>query len=118
MVEEQAANERERLRKERVNETREREIRKKNVIMHRVEEAGEEVETYEERRNWDVRKCEEIFTTLKLNLTGENIKFCRRVGERGEEPRPLIVGMFREYQKEDIMDAAGRHAFVNRWNHA
>ena len=107
-VEEKAAKESERLRKERVEETREREIRKKNVIMHRVEEAGEEVETYEERRNWDVRKCEEIFTTLKLNLTGENIKFCRRVGERGEEPRPLIVGMFREYQKEDIMDAAGR----------
>ena len=106
-VEEKAAMERERLRKERVEETREREIRKKNVIMHQVEEAGEEATSYEDRRNWDVKKCEEIFTALQVNLTGENIKFCRRVGEKGEEPRPLIVGLYREYQKEDILDAAG-----------
>ena len=106
-VEDQVAKERERLERERVEEMRERDIRKKNVIMHRVEEAGENVKTYEERRNWDTEKCEEIFTTLKLNLNRENIKFCRRVGEKGEEPRPLIVGLYREFQKEDILDAAG-----------
>ena len=87
-VEGKVDKERERLRKERIDEMRGRDIKKRNVIMHRVEEAGEDAKTYEERRNWDTMKCEEIFTALKLNLTKDNIKFCKRVGEKGEEPRP------------------------------
>ena len=105
-VEGKVDKERERLRKERIDEMRGRDIKKRNVIMHRVEEAGEDAKTYEERRNWDTMKCEEIFTALKLNLTKDNIKFCKRVGEKGEKPRPMIVGLFREYQKEDILDGA------------
>ena len=92
---------------ERGEEMRESDVRKRNVIMHRVEEAGEEASTYEERRNWDTQKCEEIFTTMKLNPTKDNIKFRRRIGERGEEPRPMVVGLYREHQKEDNLDAVG-----------
>jgi hypothetical protein len=98
---------RERRRRERAEEMREREMRRKNVVMHRVEEAGEEVRTIEERRNWDLRSCDNIFRVLNLDMSSENaVKFCRRVGEKGAGPRPLIVGLKREWQKEDLLEAA------------
>jgi hypothetical protein len=54
-VEQEMERERERVRKERADEMREREIRRKNVIMHRVGEAGEEVRAAEDRRAWDLQ---------------------------------------------------------------
>jgi hypothetical protein len=42
-----------------------------------------------------------------MDFSYENgVKFCRRVGERGEGPRPLIVGLKREWQKEDLLEKA------------
>jgi hypothetical protein len=75
--------------------------------MHRVGEAGENVRTIEERKNWDLRSCDNIFRVLNLDMNSENaVKFCRRVGEKGDGPRPLIVGLKREWQKEDLLEAA------------
>jgi hypothetical protein len=106
-LEQAMEQERERMRKERMEEMRERDIRKKNVVMHRVGEAGEEVKSLAERRNWDMKSCDNIFRALKLEMQSENvIKFCRRVGEKGAGPRPLIVGFRREAQKEDLLDRA------------
>ena len=105
-VEEQMNNERERLRRERAEEMRERELRRKSVVLHRVEEAGDWARTAEERREWDVKSVEKIFRALKLELCRKAIKFCRRVGEKGDEPRPMVVGLNREYQKEDFLEAA------------
>jgi hypothetical protein len=42
------------------------------------------------------------------------VKFVRRVGEKGEGPRPLIVGLRREWQKEDLLDRA-RHLKSTRF---
>ena len=36
----------------------------------------------------------------------KDIKFCRRIGVRGGEPRPLVVGFRREVNKEDVLDCA------------
>jgi len=106
-VEEEMGKERENIRQERNEELRERESRRKNVVIHRVEEAGEWARTGEERRNWDLESCENIFKELKLNMRAkEVIKFCRRVGERSETPRPMVVGFKREWQKEDLLDNA------------
>jgi hypothetical protein len=106
-VEQEMERERERVRKERADEMREREIRRKNVIMHRVGEAGEEVRAAEDRRVWDLKSCDNIFKALKLNMTSEKaVRFCRRVGEKGNGPRPLVVGFRREEQKEDILENA------------
>ena len=103
-VEEKLENERERIRIERVVEMRERELRKKNVLIHRMEETV--AETTEERREWDIASCVNMFKELGLSMGREAIKFCRRVGERSEEPRPLIVGFYREFMKEDLLDKA------------
>jgi hypothetical protein len=65
------------------------------------------VRGFEERRAWDMRSCDNLFKALKLNLTSDNaVRFCRRVGEKGEGPRPLIVGFKREWQKEDVLERA------------
>jgi hypothetical protein len=86
---------------------RERDIRRRNVVMHRVGEAGEEVRTVEERKAWDLRSVGNILGALRMDFNCENgVKFCRRVGERGEGPRPLIVGLKREWQKEDLLEKA------------
>ena len=105
-VEDMLARERERARKERIEETRERDVRKKNVVIHRIVEAGDWAKTIEERREWDTKSCENIFAALKMDFNRRAIRFCRRVGERGEAPRPLVVGLCRESQKEDLLDMA------------
>jgi hypothetical protein len=74
--------------------------------MHRVGEAAETVQSAEERRAWDLRSCN-IFRALNLEMTSENaIKFCRQVGEKGDGPRPMVVGLRREWQKEDLLERA------------
>ena len=105
-VEEKMENERERIRIERVTEMREREQRKKNVVIHRMMEAGEEAARIEERRDWDMGSCANMFKELKLDWGREAIKFCQRIGEKSEEPRPMIVGLMREYQNKDLLDRA------------
>ena len=105
-VEERMENERERIRVERVVEMRERDQRKKNVIIHRMVEAGDETTTVEDRREWDLCSCANMFKELGLDWGREKIKFCRRIGEKSEEPRPMIVGFLREAQKEDMLDKA------------
>jgi hypothetical protein len=106
-VEQALEQERDRVRRERAEEMRERETRRRNVVMHRVGEAGPEVRTAEERRAWDVRSCDNVFKTLNMDFNSEEaVKFCRRVGEKGDGPRPLIVGLKREWQKEDLLEKA------------
>jgi hypothetical protein len=106
-LEQEMERERERVRKERADEMRERDIRRKNVVMHRVGEAGEEVRAMEDRKKWDLQSCDNIFKALNLNFTSVNaVRFCRRVGEKGSGPRPLVVGFRREEQKEDVLENA------------
>jgi hypothetical protein len=106
-LEQAIEQEREKIRKETAEELRERELRRKNVVMHRVGEAGPEVKSVDERRNWDMRSCSNIFNALQLNMNSEDaVKFVRRVGERGEGPRPLVVGLRREWQREELLDSA------------
>ena len=61
---------------------RERETRKKNVIFHRVEEAGQRATNLEERWEWDICSCENIFNAMKLPINRNAIKFCRKIGEQ------------------------------------
>jgi hypothetical protein len=106
-LEQEMEKEREKIRRERAEEMRERDIRRKNVVMHRVGEAGDEVKTVEARKAWDMQSCDNIFKVLNLNMTSESaVKFCRRVGEKGAGPRPLVVGLKREAQKEDLLERA------------
>lgn len=105
-IEERLHKEREEYRRERNEEERERASRRKNVVFHGIGEAEDSMETAEERRQWDVLSCENICNALKVDVSSKDIKFCRRIGVRSAEPRPLVVGFRRESNKDDILDCA------------
>ena len=80
---------------------------KTNIIMHRVAEAQEEFRTAEEKRRVDTEECRKIFRVLDMEKEGdEDITFCRRIGERGEEPRPLVVVLRTEEAKRKLLGRA------------
>lgn len=79
------------------SEIRERETRKLNVLIHGMPESTEEVT--QRRKEWDIQSCCNVFTALRLNLGEEAIKFCRRVGQKGEAARPLVLGFYTEQDK-------------------
>jgi hypothetical protein len=52
---------------------------------------------------------DDIFIVLDVNVAAENdVEFCRRVGERSDRPRPLVVGFYMEWSKEIVMKHAKR----------
>jgi len=92
------------------SEWREREIRRKNVVIHRLPEPGPEFRTAEERRNQDLTACGRIFLTMGLNYMADEVKACRRLGEKGNEDRPLIVVLRSEESKRKILEKAWKLA--------
>jgi len=84
-------------------ELRERELRRKNVVFHGIGELQKEKTTWEERVEWDKRSCLNVFKALDLDLTAEAIKFTRRLGEKGQEPRPLLAGFYTEIERAKLL---------------
>jgi hypothetical protein len=85
-------------------EYREREARKVNLIMHRVRESEEE--SAELRRKADTLECSAIFRAAGVAEQDSEIRACRRIGERGNDPRPVVVVMRKEAAKTAILEAA------------
>jgi len=77
-------------------EWREREAKRMNVILHNVGEAEDERATGKERQEWDIKSCYNICNALKIKMGDEAIRFARRVGEKKEGPRPMVVGFWAE----------------------
>lgn len=45
-----------------------------------------------------------IFIALDMNVFAEDdVEFCRRIGERSEKPRPLVVGFFTEWSRSVVL---------------
>jgi hypothetical protein len=91
--------------REEEEERKERKARELNVIVHGIDECGEDVQGGEERMKWDVQQCTELFGTLELGVTASDIKFCRRVGTKGDSSRPLVVGLYNERTRTRILKA-------------
>ena len=69
------------------DEIRERELRRRNVVLYRVNEHNEERASGTERMAWDREAFLEICGLPDLGLEGEDIRFCRRVGPWEREER-------------------------------
>jgi hypothetical protein len=79
-----------------------REERRKNVMVHGLHEST--AREGKLRLEADKEQLDEIFTVLDVNISAEhNVEFCRRVGERSENPRPLIVGFYTEWAKDTVL---------------
>ena len=85
------AAEKNNLRKEWNEEAREREVRRKNIVEHRLPEA--EATEAATRKNWDMDSLDNILGAICITFKSrDTVKFCRRVGEVSETgPRPLVV---------------------------
>ncbi len=87
-------------------ELRERETRRLNLIIHGVPEIRDSLHGNRERMEEDKRTCEDLFKTLGARTGVNNIRFCRRIGERGQTPRPIVVGLSNEGEKNFILNRA------------
>jgi len=86
-----------------LQELRERKTRRLNVVFYGIGEAEGANTTIEDRKDWDRKSCQNVFNALKLNIKASSLKFLRRVGERGDRPRPLLVGMDNMDDKEKLL---------------
>lgn len=85
-------------------EMQEREVRRMNLILHGVPEptaAGNQ-----ERLEKDKEKCDEIFKAMRASTKKDSIRFCRRIGEKGEYPRPMVIGLGNEAEKRHLLAKA------------
>ena len=100
------AAEKNNLRKEWNEEAREREVRRKNIVEHRLPEA--EATEAATRKNWDMDSLDNVLGAISITFKSrDTVKFCRRVGEVSETgPRPLVVGFRREVFREEILEKA------------
>jgi hypothetical protein len=77
-----------------------------NLIIHGVEEQSNEVRGNRERIEKDKERCERIFVATKARTRKDDIRFCRRIGERGDDPRPMVIGLENEEEKRHLLGRA------------
>ena len=85
-------------------ELREREARRLNLVLHGVPEPGPEIKNSIDRMEMDREECERIFKGMKARTRKQQIRFCRRVGERGQGPRPMVIGLYSEEVKRHLLE--------------
>jgi hypothetical protein len=91
--------------REEEEERRERRARELNVIIHGIDECRDDRLGGEERMQYDMEQCVELFSVMELGVAASELKFCRRVGTKGEKDRPLVVGLYNERTRGRILRA-------------
>jgi hypothetical protein len=79
-----------------------REEKRKNIVIHGATEPdGADGKS---RMEADKRQLDHIFTVLDINISVDaDVEFCRRIGEKAERSRPLIVGFYSEWAKSVVL---------------
>jgi hypothetical protein len=88
------------------DEMQEREVRRMNLIIHGVDEQPEDIRGNRERIENDKTRCELIFKAMRARTRKDDIRFCRRLGEKSNEPRPIVIGLENEEEKRHILTRA------------
>ena len=97
------------------DEFRERESRRLNLIIHGVKEAEERIKNPKERLEYDLDECSRLITAMKINKR-INFRFCRRIGEKGSDPRPIVIGVYSEENRKDMLGGA-RELRFSKYEH-
>jgi hypothetical protein len=87
-------------------ELRDRDMRRTNLIIHGLLEPAQGIGDNRERVEADRRLCGEVLATIGARTRSQDLRFCRRVGERGRDPRPLVIGIRTEEERRFILDRA------------
>jgi hypothetical protein len=85
---------------------REREQWKLNLVIRGVEEPADNIEDNRERAEEDKGACGRIFRAMRARATRSGLKFCRRLGKRRKDPRPVVIGLYNEEKRRNILDKA------------
>jgi hypothetical protein len=88
------------------DEMQEREVRRMNLIIHGVDEQPDGIRGNIERMEKDKERCEKIFKAVNARTRKDDLRFCRRIGERGADPRPIVIGLETEEEKRHILGRA------------
>jgi hypothetical protein len=86
-------------------ELRDRETRRNNLIIHGLQEVDQNINP-RERIEKDKQLCGELLLAIGSRTRAGDLCFCRRVGERGREARPMVIGLRSEEEKRNILDRA------------
>ena len=97
-------------------ELREREARRLNLVIHGLPEPSDSFKDARGRMEQDKIECERLFAAMKARTRYQAIRFCRRIGERGEDPRPLVFGVFTEEEKRHLLEKARELAYTKYEN--
>ena len=101
---EKLEREQERMERTLEEELRERESRRLNLVLHGVPEPRQDIKEPKDRMEADKEECERIFGGMRARTRKDQIRFCRRVGERGQDPRPMVIGLYSEGDKRHVLE--------------
>jgi len=104
-VEKQVEDVKKQVEEEMYEEMREREMKKLNLVIHGVEEQEDGGEN-RERAEKDKDTCCQIFSAIDVGVRKDQVKFCRRIGERARDPRPIVIGFTSEEPRRKILERA------------
>lgn len=92
-----------------MEELREREEKKLNIILHNVRESNAEAGS-EEEKAWDRGIFDNIMDTLSLPLSfAESVRYIRRIGPKDpRKVRPLLVGLRKDDDRQSLLEASKR----------
>jgi hypothetical protein len=94
------------MEEEMYEEMRAREAIRRNVVMYGVKEANLRITDGKERMEADKEKCEKILIAAGSEARKKDIRFCCRIGEKGEKLRPVLLGLNLETIKCNVLDQA------------
>lgn len=103
------------IRDEMYEEIRERDSRKLNLVLHGVQEP-EDTRDYRAGIEKDKEECSRIFAAINAGVRRENLKFCKRLGEKTSEPRPIVIGLTSEESRRRILER-NRDLQNSRYSH-
>ena len=95
-----------RVRSDILEEMRERECRRLNLVLYKVGECADEKATGAQRMSWDRQSVLNIAGELRVDMNEDTIKFCRRVGDKKDLPRPLVIGFHLEADRSNLLRRA------------
>ena len=86
-----------------LEEINEREYKRNNVIMYKVKELEDDRASGRDRQDWDMNAVLDIVNSIGMRIERQDVKFLRRLGEAGRDPRPLCIGFHTEGDKNWLL---------------
>ena len=97
-----------------LEEMRERESRRCNLIVHNLDEPGSEISDSKERIGKDIEKLQELLNQVEADVNVSDCqRFVKRLGPRsdaGESPRPLLIGFKEKHSCDLILERSSKLA--------